>query len=345
MANSSSSIMAQFTKAITTLDLKEKEVVLETLKASIFSEKNTFSEKIKEHKRTSCPHCESKEFSKNGLSKKGIQTYICKASMCAKFFSDSSGQSIHWIHRKNDWYHFIDLMFDGEYRSIRKMAEVMNMSTRTVFDWRHKILGGLDLAITEGFNGIVEIDDLLFIFSEKGRRGLDKTKKRGGKSSKRGDSSESVKVLATSDRVNTMKFDFVRIGRLKAKDIENCLGDLLDNDLNILTSDKHPSIKSYAKKKGIKHESFLAKNHSRGVYHVNTVNQKARELKNLMNDTLKGVSTKYLQNYLNWFKMIQLKSIIELDMFNSVFMKTNAWYDFHNREENYQTFIANFSDM
>jgi hypothetical protein len=45
----------------------------------------------------------------------------------------------------------------------------------------------------------------------------------------------------------------------------------------------------------------------KGIYHVQHVNQTAKDLKKWLKD-FNGVSTKFLQNYLNWYA---LKNIIE----------------------------------
>ena len=174
-------------------------------------------------------------------------------------------------------------------------------------------------------------------------------KKRGKEKGikKAGDNDLSVKVLATLDRVDTIKLDLLRIGRLKAQDIKrSCVQDHLNLQSNILVSDKHPSIKSFAKDIGVNHETFYAKQHSRKkIYHVNTINEKAKRLRELINRQLNGVSTKYLQNYLNWFKMIELKKYRVMNYFDYTFRNINAWYNYHSREDIYMAFIANYSNL
>lgn len=344
-ASSLSPKLKRLHSTISKLSLNDKETLKEVVQSIIFKEKNTYSTKIKEHRVDTCPYCQSKKFVKNGINKKGVQSYRCSGDSCKKFFSDSTGKSIYWIHRKDIWYEFVETMFDGQYHSIREMAKRFNISTRTAFDWRHKILKGLDLQIVDGFDGIVETDDVHYRFSQKGRRGLVKPKTRGVSNTKRGDSNESVKVLMSSDRKNTMKFDLVRIGRITASDIKYSLGDLLNSDYNILTSDAHPSIKFFAKNSGLKHETFKAKKHTRGIYHVNTVNSKAKEVKNIINGKMLGVATKYLQSYLNWYKIMQLVKKIDLEVFDSCFVNNTPWMKFKNREQNYQQFMREYSSM
>jgi hypothetical protein len=54
----------------------------------------------------------------------------------------------------------------------------------------------------EHFEGIVEVDESYFLYSEKGKRGISerKPRKRGGKSMHRGIGYEQVCVLVARDR-------------------------------------------------------------------------------------------------------------------------------------------------
>lgn len=74
--------------------------------------------------------------------------------------------------------------------SLRKCAELMldEVSYVTLFYWRHKILAALKQVPTEAFQGIVEMDETYFLYSEKGKRGIfeRKPRKRGGKAKNRG---------------------------------------------------------------------------------------------------------------------------------------------------------------
>tara|TARA_B100000809_G_C15018382_1_gene487523 strand:- start:39 stop:1112 length:1074 start_codon:yes stop_codon:yes gene_type:complete len=339
------SITALLSK-ISKLPTTSKEQLYDYVKQQIFKDKNTFLQKIKEHARSSCPCCNSEMSIKNGIVR-GIQRHKCKS--CGKNYSDSTGQSIHWVHFKDKWFEYIEMLFNGKYLSCRDTAIELKVNHKTTFRWRHKVLNGLNVALREDFKGIIEMDDLHFIFSEKGRRGISKPSKRGKPKGKKkpGDGDLSVKVLATMDRVDTLKLDVVRIGRLKANDIKRtCIDTHIDISSNILTSDKHPSIVSFAKEVGLRHETFYARNHCRAkVYHVNTVNEKANRIDNLLNTKLKGTSTKYLQNYMNWFKMSELVKFIPVNYFDWSFSNSDAWFRWQKREQIYKEFLTNFSNI
>jgi len=133
-----------------------------------------------------------------------------------------------------------------EGNSLREIASKMDISLKTAFDWRHKILTTFEELNKTKFNGIVEVDDVWILKNEKGRRGLIKPKKRGG-TSKRGDNKDLAKVLFSVDRSKNIDLTLACMGRIKKKDLDKILRSKVSADTNIICSDKHPSIKSFTK--------------------------------------------------------------------------------------------------
>jgi transposase-like protein len=230
-------------------------------------------------------------------------------------------------------------MMEGYY-PLKKMAKKIGISIQTAFDWRHKILSG---SSNEGakFEGITEIDDIWFLYSQKGRKGLDYSRKRGG-SKRAGDNDFQAKLLVTSDRKSNTDLSVVKIGRLSKSDIQRKISGRFSPD-SILVSDKHRSIASFAHSEGIKHVSFKANQHSAGgEYHVQNVNSLASRLKGTINHSLRGVSTKYLQSYANWVQMMS-QNLTNAEI-NKMLTKNKSAWDMHkNREGIYKWFIENFS--
>jgi hypothetical protein len=52
--------------------------------------------------------------------------------------------------------------------SLRKSAEIVGVTWVTLFYWRHKLLSALKQLDIEQFDGIVEIDETYFLYSQKG---------------------------------------------------------------------------------------------------------------------------------------------------------------------------------
>ena len=87
-------------------------------------------------------------------------------------------------------------------------------------------------------------------------------------------------------------------GRIDTKSVEKSIGDLMDSN-NILCSDKHPSIISWAIENEVEHHTFLSKNHSKNkMYHVQNVNS-IDNLYERWSKPFYGVSINFLGKYLN----------------------------------------------
>jgi len=82
-------------------------------------------------------------------------------------------------------------------------------------------------------------------------------------------------------------------------------GKLANN--TILITDKHPSYKAFVKDKPkIKHKALLAKDHvdkKDKSIHLQRVNNTHKQVRDFLKP-FNGVSSKYLQNYLNWYAYI-----------------------------------------
>jgi len=282
------------------------------------------------------PHCESKLFVKNG--KRGaIQKYKCK--VCCRVFSSKTGTSLHRLQKPDKFELYKSLMLEPYY-PIKQIAGKVGISIRTAFDWRHKILSGT-IKDDRSFEGITEIDDIWFLYSQKGRKGLGYSRKRGG-SKRAGDNDFQTKLLITTDRNKTTDMSLVRIGRLKKVDIERKVSGRFSESCE-LVSDKHRSIAAFAKSENLKHVSFKASEHTAGgEYHVQNINNMAVGPKTVVNRTLKGVSTKYLQNYANWYKL-RGKNVDAEEMGRILLQNKDAANIHVNREGIYKWFIENFS--
>lgn len=281
-----------------------------------------------ELKAVTCPHCQCNVIRANGRLK-GVQRYICNG--CKKNFSETTGKFWYNIKKKEKLNRYLYCLLSGY--SIRKSAKETGISIQTSFDWRHKLLTSFSSVSVEEFQGIVESDDLFFSYSEKGNRHLDRTpKKRGEKASKAGISNDKVAVVATCDRSGNKDFKVATRGRISKKDLDKVLKGKLDKAA-VLCSDSHRSYGAFAKSNTIIHKKFNASKGQRTVdkvYHVQNVNNMDMRLRKFM-DSFNGVATKYLQNYLNWFLVLEKikNSTSKMAMVASLaFASNNVWYEY-----------------
>ena len=329
MANTNEQIIALFDE----LPLNEKISLMDMLK-------NNTTKSIREleySEAENCPHCKSQLKIKHGKRGK-LQKYKCTS--CCRIYTSQTGTPMHNLHKVDKFEKYKLLMFEEDYLTVQSIATKVGISIKTAFDWRHKLLS-INTNDDKKFEGISEIDDIWFLYSQKGRKGLDYSRKRGG-SHRAGDNDFQAKLLMTTDRKSKTDLSLVRIGRLKKSDIERKLSGKFTKN-STLVSDKHRSIASFAKAEGVEHVRFKASEHTAGgQYHVQKVNNMASRLKGIVNNSMRGVSTKYLQNYANWFKV--KTTGISIEEWDAMILKnTRANDTYKSMEGIYQRFIENYS--
>ncbi len=276
----------------------------------------------------SCPHCEGRKIRANGKLKQ-VQRYVCNG--CGKNFSETTGKLWYNLKKKDRMNTYLYCLLSGY--SIRKSAKETGIAIQTSFDWRHKLLTGFSSIWVEGFEGICESDEMFFLHSEKVNRKLDrKPRKRGGKATKRGISDEQVAVITTCDRSGNRDMKVAAMGRIRKKDIDRVLQGKLSK-VDTLCSDSHRSYTAFAKSENVAHKKFNASKGQRvkdKAYHVQNVNNMDMRLRKWMGQ-FNGVATRYLQNYLNWFLVLEKikNSTGKLQNMAAIaFTSSTVWWEF-----------------
>lgn len=252
-------------------------------------------------KKKPCPHCGSEKIYKRG-KQKGVQMYQCRT--CSKWYSETTGTPLWDIKLKHKWQSYLRCMEQG--MSIKKIAKEIGISIQTSFDWRHKVLSSLSGFTPQTLSEVVECDELELALSNKGSRNLQRKPRKRGNDFKRNKASATstvVQVVTAVQRNGEKYLKAVESKRLSAEEITKALGGKLADQTTLIT-DKHPSYKLFVKENpSLKHRSVLAKEHvskkDKNVHlqHVNNTHAQLRVFLLPFN----GVSSKYLQNYLNWF--------------------------------------------
>jgi transposase-like protein len=262
---------------------------------------NVTQELENSNKRKPCPHCACEKVYKRGKQNR-VQMYQCRG--CSKWYSETTGTPLWDIKLKSKWQSYLRCMEQG--MPIKKIAKEIGICIQTSFDWRHKILSSLSSFEPQTLSGVVECDELELALSNKGSRDLERKPRKRGTDFKRNGSpikTTVVQVVTAVQRNGEKYLRAVESKRLSSEEITKALDGKLA-DQTILITDKHPSFKLFAKENlKIKHRSILAKEHvdkdDKGVHLQNVNNTHAQLRKFLM--PFNGVSSKYLQNYLNWF--------------------------------------------
>ena len=248
-----------------------------------------------------CPHCTSTSVYKRG-KQNGVQCYNCRA--CGKWYSETTGTPLYHIHLKSNWQSYLRCMEQG--MPIKAIAREIGISIQTSFDWRHKILSSLSQFVPEQLSAEIECDELELPLNNKGDRHLERpSRKRGSDFTRNQDNEEVtvVQVVTAAERKGNKYLKPVETKRLSKEQIAKALDGKIEDGATLIT-DKHPSYKAFAKDNpAIKHKALLAKEHvdkKDKTIHLQKVNSIHAQLRKFLMP-FNGVSSKYLQNYLNWF--------------------------------------------
>jgi transposase-like protein len=254
-----------------------------------------------------CPHCGTTSLYKWGIRSK-LQRYKCKA--CKRTFNVLSKTPLARLRHKERWNDYAKSLLESS--SIEKSAKHCDVSVSTSFRWRHRMLKVSEEIKAKKLHGIGELDETYFPRSEKGNHSLDRKPHRRGSWASRGLSlEEHVPVLIARDR-NGNTTDAVLENGQESSIAEVMLPLLEPHDV-LLCSDSKSSYKSFAKTFDFVHETINAsKEYVNGIYHVQNVNAYGSRLKNWMVH-FHGVSTKYLDNYLGWMRILDTQKDLTPD--------------------------------
>lgn len=247
-----------------------------------------------------CPYCKSEKVLKRGTQKE-VQMYQCKS--CTKWYSETTGTVLWDIKLKSKWQAYLRCMEQG--KSLKSIADELEICVQTAFNWRHKILSSLGKFVPETLSGVVECDEFEISISKKGSKILDRKPRKRGTDFKRNSQDEVtvIQVVTAVERGGETFLKAVETKRLTTEEITKAFDGRITDGATLIT-DSHPSYKSFAKENpSINHKTFIAKEHVNKTdkkIHVQTVNHTHRELKDFLRQ-YNGVSSKYLQNYLNLF--------------------------------------------
>lgn len=338
---------SEFSKDFKNLSYQKQQEIIQLLSKQIIDSRPILNHK---EKPSSCPHCNHTTIHKHGTYKikngdgvkiTGGTRYQCQG--CKKTFNELTGTAIHGLKKTDEFREFIEQMFEGD--SIRTIAKRLSLSTKTIFDWRHKTLESFSGIFTKKFKGIVETDDVIMGFNQKGRKNnFLKIGKR-----KRGvNNDQDVSVMVSLDRYKTIDLKLVTYGKVTTENLYREMDMNRYNEENIVVSDKSKALVKFFKTMGFEHITFLAKDHVHPkypIYHVNNLNNLVGRLRRWIKENFSSVSTKYLQNYLNYFLMLE---ILKNDNIEN---QRNQWWNFMSDdtqtfkrsksiEEKYQEFLS-----
>ena len=255
-----------------------------------------------------CPHCGVDDARPWGSSA-AKPRYRCAG--CRKTFNPLTGTPLAGLHYQDRWKDQAQALIVGE--TVSKAAKRCGVAYTTAFRWRHRFLSALNLDKPQRLSGIVEADETFVLESFKGKRGgLGRVaRKRGGKASKRGLSSEQIPVIVARDRSGAT-IDAV-LPRLDAASMTAALGQAITNGVE-LCCDGGMAITAFARRARVKFHVLPAPGAPKPdapQFHINNVNAYHGRFKEWMR-RFHGVATDNLPSYLSWRRTIEAFSTASL---------------------------------
>ena len=253
---------------------------------------------------TVCPLCGGTHIVKNG-STRGIARYLCRK--CGKTFGDTQDTILKSTKKSLEvWHLYIQCMI--EKHSLRKCAEICHISLPVAFMWRHKILDALQNMMEQvRLDGVVEADETFMAISYKGRHKQEsmprKSHKRGTKATKRGLSCEKVCIPCGVNMGGLSIARISNLGKPSWKDIEKVLGGKVERG-SVFVTDSFRGYNRLSYNMEVDHIRIKPKKHTNGTFNIQLLNNYHSQLKRMVNDKFRGVSTKYLNNYLVYHNLV-----------------------------------------
>lgn len=285
---------------MTPKDLEQLIKFLQNLLGLKYTDKSTISKVLRqENEILECPYCHGTEnVIKNGFTKSKIQRFKCK--ICNKKFVMSTGTLCY--HSKisfGEWKLFLECM--GDELSIRKTAAKMERNKNTIFAMRHKVLEALStFRESVRLSGKIEADETTIPINFKGmkKENMPRTAKKRKSASKK--VNHKVCILGAIDEWDHQYLEIVTNGEITSNDIEKSLGIKIKNGTYLIT-DCRGAYQSFAKNHKLKLEQVKSKTYkNENGYTLAELNGLHSNFFHFINK-FKGVSTKHLQGYIDWF--------------------------------------------
>lgn len=246
------------------------------------------------NKQRICPHCGCD----HGVIKfgkfKGIQRYKCKD--CRKTFSDVTNTPFYRSKKPLVyWLGYAKFMFGG--MTIRQCARMLKINIATSFFWRHKILDSIFFLENKEFlSGAIQISDTYFPQSKKGKKGKRMSRRPNPLWGKLG-LDDYVSVLCLIDSSNKIVVDPICNNSFRLFGVRDWL------EKRIELAPKATFVSSVLKFNNKLAINIFNNKIRKGSHEETLVGRTlANKLKKWIGQKFKGVATKYLNNYLVWFK-------------------------------------------
>lgn len=260
-----------------------------------------------------CVHCGSTHFVKNGKDHKGNSRYLCRE--CGKSFTALTNTTLNGTHKTADtWKTYIENMLEGH--SLAECANRCGISIPTAHIWRHKVLNALsEHSFNHPYDGLMEMDEMFVRISYKGNHTKSNNfvmprvaHKRGGDGHDPSNKAK-VSVVCVVERGKGFSGAIPCRGFINQPVLENLFNGKL-SDESVVMTDGLRAYKQFLDTTNAQHiilprfGGAITKARVVGPYHLNNVNAMHSRFRSFLYP-YKGVSTKFLNNYLALFLWLE----------------------------------------
>ena len=253
-----------------------------------------------------CPHCFRHDVVRNGKTPTGVQRYLCKN--CGKTFTATTKTVFAHAKRPELITQYLEGM--EQQLSLRKAARRCGISLRSSFLLRHRILDVLRSSQgTEDLDGIVEADETFIALSFKGnhrRDGFEMPRNVHRRGHAASGYNPLVCVITAIDRESDNCGVVSNLGKPSQSDAIDALQRRIVPE-SVLCTDRTNIYDRLGKESYLSRVQILGGRTKHGLYHIQNINQLHSSLKSFL-IPFKGVSTKYLPNYLIWHNRFHFRA-------------------------------------
>lgn len=259
-------------------------------------------EEILEAAGIECVFC---NFHGCALHQTGIRNrYRCRK--CRRTFRSTTGTVLQGIHLLEKWKNFIPLFLES--RTIREIAKILDISSRTAFDWRHKALSALaEVNWTPEIAGIAEIQESMHKLNFKGSSAEKIVKfKETAFIKDLNNVEDQLSVISIHDRLNkNTEMQVIQRGPATTESLTNSLKEKMGKAKCLIVSSNKNIFENWKLQES---KIILKGNHGDWDVHIKNTKMENVEKNQIAFRTwiarFRGVASKYLNNYLNWHNLL-----------------------------------------
>ena len=288
-------------ESLSNMDLADRELMIRKLQAVLDRQYMLMMQTSLDN--CTCPRCGQEKYSRYGFDKNRRQRYKCMS--CGMIYTAASHANLLSLSKLDIdvWKKYCECFVDG--LSLRKSADKCEVGLKTSLYMRRRILELIhshlpSFEINPGSG--VELDETFFRESFKGNHKNSTmilprpAYRHGGKHGKRGIGKEHICVLCGASDSGDVFFDVACRGQLNKNAARQVLGERICSG-TIVSTDRQKSYRSALREINVAcHNMFDDYEHK--LPHVDNYHS---ILKDFMHK-FRGVSTKWLYQYLTWHK-------------------------------------------